>query len=295
MSVITSWPAVPSRISIVWSYLKRAGPGGVNAEEFRCLFSPRSLQAGQHDDEDERSGTSIADHVVNEMRNLGLVQSGMDGSFALAPGAPNGDEGVLLTFLERRLLDPGEAELCGQKAFPLALAWFLVQDPAIPLSWGQNYSGQVQDDCGRESGSFELTNHSAFEQFVYWARYLGFAWRLETLGVNVVFPDPTQGITRYLPAVTDAGRRPIRDVMSALALRLPVLEGGTARAEIESRLPAAKRLLDGYLSRSTSLALERLELLGRIVLERVADAPAVSLDRATGPRAVSHITRRNGG
>ena len=124
MSVITSWPAIPSRMIIVWSYLKSAGPKGVDTKEFERLLSPRSLQAGQA--EDERSGTTIADAVVNEMRNLGLVQRGEDGFLTLASDVPDGDEGVFLTYLERRLLNPTEAEMHGQRAFPLALAWFLL-------------------------------------------------------------------------------------------------------------------------------------------------------------------------
>ena len=290
MSVITTFPATPNRMKIVWSYVGRTGRGSIQTEELQRLLGPRALQAGQSEEEGASSGTTIGDHVVSEMRNLGLLERRDDGSLAIGPNAPSGSEAALLAYLESRLLVPKEADRHGQKSFPLALAWFLIQDPANPLIWGQNYSKRVEDDCGVESGSFELSNHSRFEQFVYWARYLGFAWRLESQGVNVVFPDPTNAIARHMPKVLGGnGRRPIQEVLAELARLLPVLEGGTARTEVEALLPPNSQIPDGHISRSTSFALERLERQDIIRMDRVDDAPALNLDRSGAPRAISHI------
>jgi len=197
----------------------------------------------------------------------------------------------LLQFFERRLLDPVEAEKYGQGSFPLALAWFLSQDPTIPFVWGHNYANQVIEECGAESRSFELTNHSRFEQFVYWARYLGFAWRLDLEDSRAVLPDASHALARHLPSILPAKTpRTIQEVMAELARHLPVLEGGEARKRVESLLSPEKRRPPGQLSRSTSFALERLEIQRKVVLERVHDAPALNLDRASGPKAISHIT-----
>ena len=291
MSVITNFPATPNRMKIVWSYVGRAGQGSIQGDELLGLLGPKALQARQSEDEGTSSGTTIGDHVVTEMCTLGLLERRDDGSLAIGPNAPSGDDATLLAYLESRLLEPKEADRHGQKSFPLALAWFLIQDPATPLQWGQNYNKRVEDDCGVASGSFELSNHSRFEQFVYWARYLGFAWRLESQGANVVFPDPTNAIARHLPKVMGGnGRRPIQEVLLEIARLLPVLEGGTARAEVEALLSPNSHPPDGHISRSTSFALERLERQEMIRMDRVADAPALNLDRSTAPRAVSHIT-----
>lgn len=295
MSVITSWTATPNRMKIVWEFVGNLGPGGVKGEELQTLLGPRALQVGQAQEEGISSGTAIGDQVVTEMRNLGLVERAHNGNITISSSAPKGGETEFLASLENRLLEPVEAERYGQKSFPLALAWLLTQDPTNPLVWGQNYSGQVQGDCGADTGSFELTNVARCQQFVYWARYLGFAWRLEIDRTNVVIPDPTSAIARNLPKViAGKGHCPIQDVMVEVAGLLPVLEWGTARTEVETRLPVQKQRPEGTLSRSTSFALERLERRGRVVLERPADADAINLDLASGLRPISHVTWRSG-
>ena len=112
----------------------------------------------------------------------------------------------------------------------------------------------------------------------------------ENSGVSVVIPDPTGALARHLPAtIASQGPSEISAVMTEVGARLPVLESGVARNEIESLLPPDKRRPEGYLSKSTSLALERLELRGSVKLESVADAHVMNLDRSGEPRAVSHI------
>ena len=192
--------------------------------------------------------------------------------------------------LQDRLLNPTEAARHGQGSFPGALAWFLCQDPATPLSWEENYRGLVEADCGPVSGSFELTNRARCNQFVYWARFLGFSWRLNIDGRNVVIPDPTKSIARSLCAWEGmVVWRSIDAVLSKLAVDLPVLEGGVARTEIESKLATAKHRPDEHISRSTSFALRRLERSGQIEMDRLADARAMNLDFGSDLRAVSHM------
>ena len=103
-----------------------------------------------------------------------------------------------MEYLQGKLLDPTESAKHGQGAFPGALAWFLCQDPATPLSWRYNYRELVDQDCGPENSSFELRNEASCNQFVYWARFLGFAWRLNIDNRNSVIPDPTKSIARSL-------------------------------------------------------------------------------------------------
>lgn len=290
MSIITSVTAVPNRMVIVWRYLVVAGRSGIEEAELARLLRPLSLQRRQVDSGEDRSSTMITE-VLSEMRALRLIKRDKNGKVTLTTAAPDGDDGTFLEFVEQCLLHPERAEHHGQGRVPGALAWLLMQDPTQPLTWGHNYQADIEADCGPDTNSFDLTDVARFQQFVYWARYLGLAWRLELQGVNVVFPDPTAAITRHIPSVTRGqGRIPIQNVINELAQLLPVLEGGTARLAVESYLPPDKRRPDGQLSRSTSMAFERLEFLGRLVLERVADAPAINLDNISGLRAVSHLT-----
>jgi len=104
-----------------------------------------------------------------------------------------------------------------------------------------------------------------------WARYLGFA---TGNGGDFLF-DPTEAVRGELADIFQGG-----ELMSAEAFldelnaRLPVLDGGVYRKEVEANLrPDTWRKPDqGHLSMSLSMALRRLELNGTIVLERKADA-----------------------
>ena len=148
----------------------------------------------------------------------------------------------------------------------------------------------MESDCGSEGQSYELTNRARCNQFVYWARFLGFAWRLNIDGRNVVIPDPSKAMARTLGSWEELSDwQPIGDVMSRLAEELPVLEGGAVRTEIESRLGPEKRREGELISRSTSFALRRLERAGQIQMDRQADALALNLDFGAELRAVSHI------
>jgi len=290
MSVVTSLTAVPNRMVIVWKYLMVTEKTGINESELARLLRPTSLQRRQGDSDEDRSATMV-NEVLSEMQALGIVKRDKGGKITLKSIISDGDNGKFLEYVEKRLLDPEIADKHGQGRFPGALVWFLVQDPTYPLKWSQNYIEQIEADCGANTSAFDLTDVARFQQFAYWARYLGFAWRLELPDINVVFPDPTAAIVRHLPlVVAGQSQRPIQDVMNELANRLPVLEGGSARLAVESNLSPEKRRPEGQLSRSTSIALERLEVSGRLYMERIADAPAINLDTISGLRPVSHLT-----
>ena len=293
MSVITSFPATPNRIRITTQFLERLGDRGIAGEELQTLLSPPALQRGQTAEDSTDSGTTIAAAVLLEMRNLQLLEESDEGTVTIASGLQCADEGEFVERMEQRLLDPSNAEQYRQAAFPRALAWLLCQPPEQPLRWDLNYRDQIVNDCGEGTSSYDLTNTSRWQQFVYWARYLGFVWRMQTenSGVSVVIPDPTGALARHLPAtIASQGPSEISAVMTEVGARLPVLEMGVARNEIESLLSTNKRRPEGHLSKSTSFALERLELRGSVKLDSVADAHVMNLDRAGEPRAVSHIT-----
>ena len=293
MSVITSFPATPNRIRIVLEFLERLGNRGIGGEELQALLAPPALQRGQSTEDPTDPGTTIADAVLREMRNLQLFGESDDDIVMLPAGSPGADEAKFLKHMEQRLLDPSNVEQYRQNAFPRALAWFLCQPPEQPMAWDHNHRDRVVADCGDGISSFELINRTRWQQFVYWARFLGFAWRIQTENgqANVVIPDPTEALARHLPAtVATQGPSDISAVMSELANRLPVLEGGTVRNEVEALLSSEKGRPEGSLSRSTSFGLERLEVRGSVRLDSVADAHVMNLDRAGEPRSVSHIT-----
>ena len=241
MSVITSWGATPNRMKIALRFVSRSGPNGVADDVLQQTLLPGELARNQSGDDDPEGGSAIGSEVVSELRNLRMLISSDEGTLVVPPSLKDMSDDRFVEYLQEKLLTPAEAAKHGQGAFPSALAWFLCQDPAIPLSWGYNYRELVDQDCGPENSSFELRNGASCNQFVYWARFLGFAWRLHIDDRNEVIPDPTKAIARSFGGweeMTDW--QPIDEVLSRLAVDLPVLEGGTARTEIESKLAIGK-------------------------------------------------------
>ena len=289
MSVITSWGATPNRMKIALKLVSGSGQEGMTSEAMQQMLLPAALASSQSDDEPQ-GGSAIGDEVISELRNLGLLIQAGNGFFRVSPDAIDVSEDGFVRVLQDRLVNPAEADNLGQWAFPRALAWFLCQDPASPLPWGQNHRSLVESDCGTESEAFELRNGAGCNQFVYWARFLGFAWRLNIERRNVVIPDPSTAVARSMGRWEELRDwQPIGDVLSRLSDELPVLEGGSARTEIEANLPPDKCRDDEFISRSTSFALRRLERSGEIQMGRPADALAFNLDFGEEPRAVSHV------
>jgi hypothetical protein len=137
-------------------------------------------------------------------------------------------------------------------------------------------------------------NDTRWAGFAAWAPFLGFGWSAVSRPLVV---DPTQAIRHQLPQVfgeeTELTQRQFFD---RLADRLPVLDGGTYRLEVEAKFLAGRweRPAEGVLSESLSAALERLSAAGILELEDRADAERKTL---TGPagrqtRTFSHVVLR---
>lgn len=288
MSVIASLTATPNRLKIAIRFVSSCGSGGIKEDLLQQTLLPAELARSQSGDDDPQGGSAVGDEVVRELRNLGMLVLGDDDALTVSPDLSEYD---FVDLLKQKLLNPEEAEKHGQSALPYALAWLLSRDPARPLAWEDNYRGLVEQDCGPEGASFELTNRARCNQFVYWARFLGFAWRLQLEGQNVVVPDPTGAIVRSLGRwEAKPSWLPIGEFLSRLAADLPVLEEGTARKFVESRIAPGRQRPLGHISRSTSYALRRLERSRHIEMQRMADAQAMNLELGSELRPVSHVS-----
>lgn len=289
MSVITNWPAVPSRIAILYHFLQMYDKG-LSRDELRAYLAPRALQSRGD------PARPMAYDVLKEAIDLGLVEDCAENAVRISPDLRGMDGIALRNYLEAKLLLPTEAEQYGQPLFPYVLAWFLAQDPAAPLVFSANLRQQVETECGPRIGpqvGSELGNHSSFENFVYWARYLGYGWRLQAANQGMVIPDPTAALERYLLTILKQRTEvTFEGFLGVLGECSPVLDGGKVREELEGVLPPEKRRAEGALSRTTSLGLLQLERKGVIVLERRHDAPAVRLTSWPDERPVSHIILR---
>lgn len=303
MSVISNLPVTPNRVEIIVRHLESCGTRGIARDQLMARLTPQALRRSNAFGEGDEPGagqTTVAGAVVDETLRLGLAERYDDGGNewirVTAPASADRPTALpsesLRSRLERVLLDPATAEVTDQRQFPKALAWFLAQDPERPFDFGENMRQRIEEQCGPDVNAFELTNASRAQNFFYWARYLGYAWYV---GIQnsppIIVPDPTAALERHLPRLM-GGRHTLAlaDMIEAWRGLCPVLEGGAVRMAVEELLPASLRRPAGMLSRSTSLALERLDRRGIIHLERQSDAPAVVLATWPDPLPVSHIT-----
>jgi hypothetical protein len=294
MSVVASLTCTPNRVGIVVATLEALPRKSVGRDELVDLLSPRALQRG-----DTEGGTTIARGVLDEAQRLGLLELD-DGKCRLADDAPaSGPE--LLVWLHERLVFPARALDVGQESFPRALSWFLMQDPARPIAGSgtdpsERPRARIANEFGDDVGAFELTMDARVQNFAYWARYLGYCWFLELNGRTTFVPDPGVAIDRSISRHLKGGELlTIEQLLSFLAENLPVLEGGLARSEVEGLLPVDRRphLDQDGLSRSTSMALNRLADSGRLELRNESDSRSVVLNLLGGGRPVSHILIRD--
>lgn len=297
MSVLTSFPAMPNRIAITCEYLHFLGPEGGARDSIEKQLSP--LKA---DDEEETSGSTVATAVISEMEKLQLIVRSPANAFALATEVQNrapseGDwQQVLRPILQERMSFPALAETYGQKELPDALAWLLTQDPFDPLPWsGGDHMKRIHAQLGdTDSLCTDIGNNSRYQNLLYWARYFGL---VEWLGVktgSVVIPDPSAAVARLLPTIfADEKELPASAFIQGLSDLCPLMDEGAARRNLETRFAGDFQPKDRYFSRSTSLAVKRLQLRGTITVNAASDAKTWVLDFGKETQAVSHF-RYNG-
>lgn len=175
------------------------------------------------------------------------------------------------------------------KDFARALGWFLTRPIGPNLESGGEFQVELLKDLeGAEI--YDLTNASRCSMLMYWMHFLGFAEWLSFNGKDYCNPDPTRVMAVTAKGVLEKKHQtPIAEFFKRLGKEVPVFETGHVRAEIESRLKAARDV--NYISKSSSLALARLKFKGDLAIERLADAPAMLMVDLEGrEHPVSHIT-----
>ncbi len=148
-----------------------------------------------------------------------------------------------------------------------------------------------------EQGRRVFQNNVRWNGLRFWGDYLGFFWIDHRR-----WPDPTAAVREELPVVFgNAQDHPAAEFVRQLAERLPVLDGGRWRVEVEQALdPAAwhRPAQDNLLSTSLSRALWRLaQPGGPIRLEARSDAIEGRILQGVGGRhwrTFTHVLRNAG-
>jgi hypothetical protein len=294
MSVLSSFPAMPNRIAITCEYLWYLGANGANRETVESQLSPKVKEAK----EEGQVGSTISKDVITEMMNLKLLESLENGNMALTEElrninpSPDDWQKTLRPILRQKMLYLDQAESFKQSELPDALAWLLTQDPFTPLlrSKGQhveNINTQLEEN---DPLRLAIANDSRWQNLLYWGRYFGCVEWLEIGNNKFVIPDPSEAIILQLPIIFVAETElPISKFIEQLGQACPVLESGEARENLEARILDKFKRQSEHLSRSTSLALKRLELRGIIKTKAISDAKSWILDLGEKIAPISHI------
>lgn len=155
--------------------------------------------------------------------------------------------------------------------FARGLSWALAQDI---YNLPDSANGIETLEGSQVNGQLTIfQNYTRWPGLRSWARYLGFA-----TGENDFLFDPTEAVRGELSSILGVGETmPATVFLDELSTKIPVLDGGRYRKEVEAnlRLDTWRKPAEGHLSMSLSIALRRLELNGTLVLETKADAGSV--------------------
>lgn len=299
MSVVTSLTVVPNRVVQMWRYLLRFDSIGLSKDDLAHAFSPPGV--GKSSQEDDAAGGDIFKEVLKESVALGLVSKMELGELesyvaGVEPPTTGISEAKLMIWIKDYLLEmlstPGKARSHGQENLPLSLTWLLLQDPITPLKWGESHRSKI-DEMFPNHEAFDLTVHARFQNFIYWAWYLGLCTVVGDSSAKLIIPDPTQAIFRLLPHIfSDQQECSGVEFLDRLGQLCPVLEHGEARNELEGLVDSQIMFpKSDALSKSTSLAVLRLEARGLLQLLDVSDAHQtviLSLNPENSKR-ISHV------
>lgn len=289
MSIVSVAEAVPNRLLAIYGTLL-ARSGGETRERLKSQMVPPSLRGGR-----DNQSTAVFDSSLREARAIGLVIEDGDNlvvPLTARPAPKQNEEEAFLAHVIRVLCDDDLAEEANQAKVAPAIAWLLMQDPLRPLPWSENPLPTITRQLDGDE-NFDLGNASRLQTLAYWTRHLGFA-RMVGAGQVFIVPDPHDAIARLLPAVfNNVTSLRANEFRKKLAELCPVLEDGSVRVRVEQRAKGEiVRSNPQRLSRSTSLALLRLESCGRIELQQSSDAEVGILDLGTSDRRFSHVTSK---
>lgn len=301
MSIITTAQAVPSRLFAIYASLFESEAGEIK-DRIEAWATPKSL-GGRGADDDGESTTTLFNNTLQEARRMGLVEEIEDRLRLTVDARGGGKKGresevYFLEYMKRTLFDPVRAAETQQYGFMVALAWFLASNPLRPMNFSEAPQVSMRAQIGDHVSKTELTSLHRYQNFLYWARYLGFATIVggrdaDDQNARRVIPDPVRAIEGALPAIfAESDQMPVEQFLTRLSGIFPVFEKGSVREEYESMRLIPVPDLGQRLSVTTSVALQRLADRQRISLRSVADAPARILDFGSREGRVSHVTLR---
>jgi hypothetical protein len=250
------------------------------AEDLRCsreqltvAVAPVGLDASGPD------GTPDFKHTLKLCGSIGLVVESNE-KVELSPNLPSearnprtGDKTFRRT-MANLVFDPSQYSEGGQTGcsdFLDAGSWFMTLDPIdIPGTWPEIQALQHRSFGSRDESP--IKNDTRWQSFNRWAPFLGLASIVPGgKGYETLIPDPTDAIDWCLDVLLESKSSWDADeFVSALAQAIPVLDRGVFNTNFRVR-HGSEPASEDEVSAPLSLALERLELRGRVEILDKAD------------------------
>lgn len=272
MSIISNFTAEPNRLEMVIKYLKNTKKQ-YTKQELEDVFSPSNA----------RGSSSVFREVYVVLESLGLLK--IENDF-IKLNLPKTKQSILLTIREALF----DKDFLKKDDFSLALSWLQAQNSIENLDWSDSVSNIVNSDLNDDYLELDLTNNSRWQHFGYWCVYLGFATKVYIAEKIYLCPDPTEAISHEIKTIfTKTKEMNIKGFFLSLSTTLPVLEYGSIRKKINESIREGLQLPEDTLSKSTSLALLRLENRNIIKLIHKSDADSVLIQDDNNNKTISHI------
>lgn len=295
---------LPSVLFTLIRSLYKFGP--MPEDQLLALCCPATLKAHTEKAEERSFGRK----TINRWKQIGIFLTKSDRvelAFELEGLTIEGFEGVRAIgkvlrdkiFESDQKGEQGLGEGYPAEDFTWALSWALAQD-VFGLPGGA--FNKIEAIEANQFEAFELyafQNDTRWNGFKLWVPILGFGWTEVISGNNVLVIDATQAVEDALMQLFVTQKElPIEDALTYLSNKIPVLDGGQRRKEVEVKLDRTKWMetRPDQISISLSAALKALEATDQIALDVRADALQKTLlgqnYREIG--RVSHIRDRRG-
>ena len=282
MSVLRQWEVLPNRIFITLEYINSFGEKGVNREDLK-----HQLQVNDKD--------SVVKANLSEIQKMDFISKNQDESIVLnkkyfkEKSSKNWNE-IVYPLLFKKLTDSKESKEFGQDEVPDNIAFLLCMDPFKPLKWTGNESNDKKNNQLKEKNEHLKNdmNDDRIKNLVRWTNFLGFSTMIEK---DFFIPDPTVALERKLPFIFGQSKNlPVVDFIRNMGEQIPVMEGGNVHKGLQSIMKEEYVLENDQFSKSTSLALKRLQERGKITFDSKSDGKTGTIDFGSGNKElITHI------
>lgn len=262
-------PTIPTQLEVVLDQIHAIRQKSATPDSIRTLLQPAGLP-------DLKDSSNQAAHHLKAARELSLVveddEKHLRLAYAVRDGKPSAKVAIVTGF-DRSVLASSDLEPWFGRLYSYVIAR---GEDGIPPDGASRkmLCTQFNDALPAHIERTNPLNETKLGNYVRWFSYIGLGWRDPS---KRFVPDPTERLSRSLPAIFGSSRRlDAIAFMAALAQVCPELDGGALFLDAtEEHYRMSDRVCTGALA----LALRNLHDEGVIELDCPKDSQGWSLER----------------